>query len=514
LAAAWAIVALAGAPCHAEENLWFDMARASITSGELHDHAGLLADDMLEGREGGSRGGLAAAKYLVSRLKDSGLQPAGDSGGFIQRFRGNHQNLLAMLPGSDPQLSSEYIVVGAHYDHVGYGNRRNSYGPFGYIHNGADDNASGVAALLEVIDAFSRTQYRPRRSVLFALWDGEEEGLIGSKYWLSRPTVPLSGVKVNVNIDMVGRLRDGRLIIGGVRNGAGFRQLMSSPQLDPDLWLDFSWDYKENSDHWSFYQRGIPAMYVHTGLHDDYHRPSDDVEKLNFEGIRLVSCYLLDRVAALADADALPSFRPCKHETIEGQKKIERQPAPLPARIDFTCQFQPSPESSLAVSKLKRGGAAERAGLQVGDRIIKSAGQPPVGVSHFSALVGQSDSPLELEVLRSTSAEPVKLSLPLAGSPVQVGLSWREDPAEPGAVYITRVIPHSPAERAGLKPLDRIYSLEGQPVAGQQSLFAKLKELLDAGRQQLHFTTESRGRIEEVNISLELPPGEAADAVL
>ena len=200
---------------HTPENSALNFARASITTGELKHHAEVLADDTFEGREAGSRGGRAAAKYIIGSLKDAGIDPAGLNDRYTQPFLGNFQNLLAEIPGTDAALSHQYIVVGAHYDHVGYGTRRNSYGPWGLIHNGADDNASGVAALLEVIDGLSRSTWRPRRSILFAFWDAEEKGLLGSKHWVNQPTVPLRDVQLALNIDMVGRLSDGRIEVGG-----------------------------------------------------------------------------------------------------------------------------------------------------------------------------------------------------------------------------------------------------------------------------------------------------------
>src|SRR5207247_2064991 len=126
------------------------------TADELLDHVSFLADDVLEGRETGSRGGRAAGGYLAEQLRKTGLTPMGDSGSYFQAFGSGSRNLLGLVEGSDPDLKHDVIVIGAHYDHVGYGNRRNSYGPFGYIHNGADDNASGVSALLELADAFIR----------------------------------------------------------------------------------------------------------------------------------------------------------------------------------------------------------------------------------------------------------------------------------------------------------------------------------------------------------------------
>ncbi|MFM8707012.1 MAG: M20/M25/M40 family metallo-hydrolase [Planctomycetia bacterium] len=167
-------------------------ARASIQAADARRHVSALADDTLEGREGGSRGGRAAGSYIVSHLEKLGLEPAGDNGSWYQQF-GGMRNILAIARGSDPAVANELIVVGAHYDHVGYGNSGNSYGPFGFVHNGADDNASGVAGLIEMAEAMQHLPARPRRPILFAFWDGEEKGLLGSYHFVrgcDRPSSP------------------------------------------------------------------------------------------------------------------------------------------------------------------------------------------------------------------------------------------------------------------------------------------------------------------------------------
>ena len=152
-------------------------ALESIQVEDLTGHTDTLADDAFEGREAGTRAGKATSNYLMKQLEKYGLAPAGDRGSYFQQF-GGYRNVLAVLPGSDEKLKHEYIVLGAHYDHVGYGMKKNSYGP-GYIHNGADDNASGTAALLEVAQALTLLPEAPRRSILIAFWDAEEQGLLG-----------------------------------------------------------------------------------------------------------------------------------------------------------------------------------------------------------------------------------------------------------------------------------------------------------------------------------------------
>ncbi len=146
----------------------------SVTTDEVKGHVGVLADDTFEGREAGSRGNRAAGIYIVERLKKLGIAPAGSNGSYYQTGPKSN-SILGLVEGSDPQLKDEVILVGAHYDHVGYGSARNSYGPIGYIHNGADDNASGVAALLEIADAVAHLPEKPKRTILFAFWDGEEK---------------------------------------------------------------------------------------------------------------------------------------------------------------------------------------------------------------------------------------------------------------------------------------------------------------------------------------------------
>ena len=138
--------------------------------------------------------------------------------------------------------------------------------------------------------------------------------------------MPLDDVRLAINVDMIGRMRDGRLEVGGTRTGAGLRQLLSSPRLPADLWLDFSWEYKENSDHWPLFRGRRAVADVHTGLHDDYHTPRDDIEKLNVAGMRVASAYLLETVCRAADADALPAFRPAsRSENPSLQKRARRR---------------------------------------------------------------------------------------------------------------------------------------------------------------------------------------------
>jgi C-terminal processing protease CtpA/Prc len=491
-----------------------ESALASITASELREHAGVLADDTLEGRGAGTRGGRAAARYLESRLREMGAQPAGDAGGYVQRFNPGYQNLLARMPGVDPQLTDEYVVVGAHYDHVGYGNRRNSNGPIGYIHNGADDNASGVATLLELIDALTRTGWQPRRSIMFAFWDGEEINLLGSRHWVRQPTVPLKNVRLAVNIDMVGRMTRGRLEVAGTRTAAGLRQLFSSARLPQDVWVDFSWEYEENSDHWPFYEASVPSLLIHTGIHNDYHRPSDDVEKLNVAGMREATAYLLDVVTRAADADALPGFRQAaRSENAYTRRQRETPLTPMAPRLGLRWDWsEREGKPTMTVQSVAAGGAAARAGLQPGDRIVSVDGHAVEVEMLLPAAVLQAESQIALEIVRG-DAEPEQITVQLDGKPSQLGIAWREDAAAPGAVYVTRVVPYSPADRAGLRVFDRIYAIDGESFADQDALLEKIRgKLSDA--KSIQFEVETAGRVRTIDVNLALPSAEKDDVAL
>jgi len=501
--------------CQAAENLWLDTARASITTGELSGHVGVLADDTLEGREAGSRGGRVAAKYIIDRLKEAQLIPAGKNDRFTQPFGRNYQNLLALIEGSDPELRDEYLIVGAHYDHVGYGNGRNSFGPIGYIHNGADDNASGVAAVLEVIDAMVGTEFRPRRSILFAFWDGEEKGLLGSKHWASQPTLQLDAVRLAINIDMVGRVDGGRIEVGGTRTGAGFRRLFSSPSLSAGTWLDFSWEYKDNSDHYTFFQAGVPSLYLHSGLHDDYHRPSDDVEKLNVEGMREISRYLLEKLSELADAQQLPTFRSqARFENPQVQQRTEKPLPAMPSRLGFQWDYIDGPTGVAVIRRIGSHLPAFQVGLRRGDRIVALEGQPLTSDAQIPTAALRNEKELRMQVMSVGSDQRREVTVPLQGSPVRMGLSWRDDPVEPGTVYLTRVVPFSAAAAAGLKLHDRIHALEGEPVEGQDNLLSRVESLLENGATEIRLRVESRGILQELVLRLGNSANQQSDPTL
>ena len=377
VATAW-LLAAAAAP--AAEMLAASVS--SITADEAARHVEALADDAFEGREGGTRGGQAAATYIVEQITPLGFEPAGDAGSYFQPFGAGLRNILALLPGRDPELAREVVVIGAHYDHVGYGNERNSFGPFGFVHNGADDNASGVAGLIEIMEALRQLPERPRRSILIAFWDGEEKGLLGSYHFLRVAPQGMAGRRVvlSVNLDMIGRLRGNRLEVYGTRTAHGLRETVlqanNRPSHAAGLDLSFVWDIEEDSDHYPFIAARIPTVMFHTGLHDHYHRPSDDVHLVNLPGIEPVTRLALGFVAAVAnDPSPMPPFRgECRTESNTTRNRLE---AAIPdtdgsprGRWGIGTRNDSGEPDAPVIIRVWRDSPASRAGMMPGDRIL------------------------------------------------------------------------------------------------------------------------------------------------
>lgn len=213
------------------------------------------------------------------------------------------RNVVAVLPGSDSLAASEYVIVGAHYDHLGLGGEGSlAEGP-GRIHNGADDNASGTAALIEVAQAVSRAG--PARTVVFIAFTGEERGLLGSRFFVDQPTVPLERTLAMINLDMVGRLEDRALTVNGTGTATAWAELLdgANASIPAPLELRSHPSGSGPSDHASFDAAGIPVLHFFTGTHPDYHRPGDDWQKIDGAGLERI----IDLVSALVVTLATPS---------------------------------------------------------------------------------------------------------------------------------------------------------------------------------------------------------------
>ncbi|MBX3443538.1 MAG: M20/M25/M40 family metallo-hydrolase [Planctomyces sp.] len=441
-------------------------ALASITEVDLRSHLTFLASDALEGREAGTQGGHAAAAYLVDRLQAIGVRPAGEDGGYIQEFGLGYRNVLAVFPGSDPELRDEFILLGGHLDHVGFGTRLNSSGPIGRIHNGADDNASGLSAILEIAEALTKLAAPLPRSVVIALWDGEEKGLLGSRYWVDNPTVPVAGLRLAVNLDMVGRLRDESVTVYGARTQRGLRQALVRANQAANLRLDFDHQHKADSDHHSFYVRRIPYLMLFTGDHPDYHRPSDDVDKINFAGLEQISRIVLEVVVELAEDPRPAPFRnDSRHET--SPTRILTQA--LPSRLGITWAPDRAPGAPFVIERVVEDSPAAVAGLLPGQRITAVNDIPAGRIEQFRALVNECRGPLCLAIETEDGQTPSPVTVNLAGTAIPAGARLAVDPADDAAWHVESVAPDSFAARAGFIAGDRIMHRPPQAPADRSA---------------------------------------------
>lgn len=472
-------------------------ASSSIQTDELKSHIEFLASDALEGREAGTQGGQAAGTYIRNFLQKHGVQPGMGEEGYFQEFDGGFRNILGVIPGNDPKLKNEYIVIGAHYDHVGYGKPSNSRGGVGQIHNGADDNASGTAALLEIIEAISEHKELPRRSILFAFWDAEEMGLLGSRHWMNYPSVPLEQIQIYFNLDMVGRLKKQPLTLFGSRSSIGLRSCtVKCNHRDTDLKIKFDSAIRPDSDHWPFYQKGIPFLMLHTGKHDDYHRPEDDAFKIDYAGTQKCAQLLTQLVFEFAMQDKKPEYRAADQDILAGIDQETRITTQDPPRLGVAWNADQYEEGHLMITQVLASSAADTAGLKVGDEIIKIDGRSPVEAPGFAALVRSSPEKIKLQIKRKKEDELLEIPVELSGNQLKLGIQWQTDETEPEVVVISNIIKSSPADLAGLKINDRIYEISGRSFESSDEFRELVKDL----PLPLKLQVEREGRLQNFEV--------------
>lgn len=335
-----------------------------------------LADDALEGRLAGSPGERCAGDYLAARFQQLGLQPGGENRTFFQAVPlastlnphatgGTGRNVVGFLPGVDARLHDEWIVIGAHYDHLGRGgfgstapDQKNA------IHNGADDNASGVAVLLEVARRLSRE--RPARSVAFVTFTGEESGLLGSAQFVANPTIPLARTRAMLNMDMVGRLATGALIVYGTGTATEWDRIVRDATAAERIEFKAQPEGYGPSDHTSFYTKDIPVLHFFTNVHGDYHNPSDDWEKIDAAGLVRVAS-LVTRIAQ-AVAGSGPSITLVRGAGRPAAPAGENRG--YGSYLGTVPDFRPV-ERGVPLSGVTAGSPADQAGLRGGDILIR-----------------------------------------------------------------------------------------------------------------------------------------------
>ena len=297
----------------------------TITAADVKRRIEVIAHDSMGGRDTPSRGLDLTADYIASEFARFGLRPAGDNGTFIQRYpipggttTRTAPNVAGILEGSDPALKREYIVISAHMDHVGIGAPVNGDS----IYNGADDDASGTVGVIELAEALSRPNARPKRSVVFLTVSGEEHGLWGSAWFSDHSPVPITDVVANLNIDMIGRnWKDTIVVIGKEHSDLGAtvdRVARAHKELNmrpiDDIWPEENFYFR--SDHYNFARKGVPVLFFFNGTHPDYHGADDEPSRIDAEKeariVRLV--YLVTH--EVGNAAERPKWNPASYRRI------------------------------------------------------------------------------------------------------------------------------------------------------------------------------------------------------
>ncbi|MBI4293598.1 MAG: M20/M25/M40 family metallo-hydrolase [Betaproteobacteria bacterium] len=299
----------------------------------------------------------------------------------VVREKREAANVLAYLPASAPGPASEkpWIALGAHYDHLGRGEAGNSLagkGEAGRIHYGADDNASGTAAVLSAGEALAA---QPRkRNVLLAFWSGEEFGLLGSAAFVAAPPVALDQMVAYLNFDMVGRMQDNKLIVQATGTSPAWPRMLEQANVPAGFDLALQEDPYQPTDVASFNQAGVPSLNFYTGAHADYHRPSDTADKINYEDLDRVAGFAAGIARRIADLDRAPAF-------VKVEEKTLNRPSRAGMRIytgtipDYAAQVK-----GLLLSGVIGGGPADKAGLQKGDLIVEIAGQTITNIYDYT----------------------------------------------------------------------------------------------------------------------------------
>jgi aminopeptidase YwaD len=363
----------------------------------------------------------------------------------VNRRQSPSFNIIGILPGSDPVLKNEAIVIGAHYDHLGLGGEGSLAPRAGDIHHGADDNASGTAGMLELARMFSSQSPKPRRTLVFIAFSGEEEGLIGSSYYVNHPVVPLANTVAMINMDMIGRLKDRKLIVGGVGTAQEWRSMIDSGNtiqsatvsvsapgmgsanvslnlpavpivvgangrpaatLDPgkQFLLTMNEDGYGPSDHSSFYSKQVPVLFFWTGTHEDYHKPSDTSDKINYEGEARIVALVANLARDIDQSDKRPTYAVAKSDSQGRTGGFRVYLGTIPNYGDAN--------DGLKLDGVRDDSPAAKAGLKAGDRIVKLAGHDVKNVYDYTYALGEmkAGQEYEVELIREGQRLTVKIT--------------------------------------------------------------------------------------------------------
>lgn len=320
------------------------------------------------------------------------------------------QNVIAMLEGTDPLLKNEYLVIGAHYDHLGFGGPGSGSRAIDTIavHYGADDNASGVAGVIELAGLLAAPENTPKRSVIFIAFAAEEMGLIGSKYFVENPLVDLDDVVTMINFDMIGRLKDHKtLSIGGTGTGTESEAILNRLGKKSSLKLKYSSEGYGPSDHAAFYTKDIPVFFISTGAHEDYHTPKDNIAGIDEKGEVLVLNFSADLAMEIANRKDRLEFREA------GPKTRQKHGYNFKVTLGIMPDFASSEEGGLRIDAVRPDGPAKAGGMEKGDKIVAIDGKPVENIYDYMGRLKKLEQGqiITVDVMRNNSREVLIIQL-------------------------------------------------------------------------------------------------------
>jgi hypothetical protein len=331
----------------------------------------------------------------------------------LSRVRKTIRNVIASLPGSDAQLRKEWVVVGAHYDHLGLGDEH-SLAPsqIGQIHHGADDNASGTAGVLEFAQLAAKNRSAFKRSILFMTFAGEESGLLGSNYFVNHPTVPLGSIAGMINMDMIGRVHNNELNVLGVGTSPEFKPWIEDFNKSVGLQINYSSSGHDGSDHISFDGKHIPILFFFSGLHSDYHRPSDTSDKINSKGAIQVLALVALSAQRLANSPTRPPYTEVHEERPANAGNATAPGGGYGPYFGSVPDFRDDIKGVL-FADVRSDSPAGKAGLKAGDTLVEFAGQSIQNLYDFTYALGSKKAGDTVAVVVQRNGQPLKVNVTL-----------------------------------------------------------------------------------------------------
>jgi hypothetical protein len=329
----------------------------------------------------------------------------------VERQVTHVKNILGVLEGSGPK-ANETVVLGAHYDHLGYGGAGSLARVNNAIHFGADDNASGTTAVMELARRFAALKERKGRRLVFMLFSAEESGLIGSAHYCAKPIFPLEDTVAMVNLDMVGRLREDKITIGGTGTAKNFEALID--ELNAKHKFNVAKDKTGfgPSDHASFYAKKVPVFFFFTNLHEQYHRPTDTWDTINVPGIRRVVDMVEELTTNLATAEARPEYVQVAGRFNPNRVTTGTPGGPRGPRLGVMPNYSDE-KGGVLLDGVTENGIAKKAGLLAGDRILQIGNKPVKNVEGYMTIMAglKAGDKVELKIDRKGKELKIPITL-------------------------------------------------------------------------------------------------------